>query len=137
MSRPQVSGNQMLGGLTLFYFVLLKQQGLAKANCIFNSGRGRERLHTHTNQTDFSKFVFLTRWKRHSSEETHLPCWGLHSGNVSSDGCVHTAALSELPSRRDTVICQEKNMTQALGGVWGDWAEFKGRVGFQLDKALP
>lgn len=128
LSRPPVSGNQMPGGLTsfffffscLFYFVL-KQQGLAKANGSFqfwSRVRRWDGPHMHASQTDFSQFVFLTHWKPHSSEKIHLTCWGLLSRNVSSDCCVNTATLSEPPSQRDGAICQEKNTTQTLrGGV--------------------
>lgn len=104
----------------LFYFVL-KQQGLAKANGSFqfwSRVRRWDGPHMHASQTDFSQFVFLTHWKPHSSEKIHLTCWGLLSRNVSSDCCVNTATLSEPPSQRDGVICQEKNTTQTLrGGV--------------------
>lgn len=110
---------------------VLKQQGLRPTT--FSTPEGG--LHRHTSQTDFSEFVFLTHWKPHGSEKIHLTCWGLLSRNVSSDCCVNTATLSKLPSQCDGVICQRKNTTQAGGGENHAW--FKGRLDFQLDKAIP
>lgn len=111
--QPQVSRSQTEEGLSVLF--CFKATG-AKANYIFNSGRG---LHMHTSQTDFSEFVFLTHWKPHGSEKIHLTCWGLLSRNVSSDCCVNTATLSKLPSQWDGVICQGKNTTQTGGGGRG------------------
>lgn len=57
LSGPQVSGNQMLGELPFFFFgLVLKQQGLTKANCIFNSGRG---VYTHTQAKQTSPSLFF------------------------------------------------------------------------------
>lgn len=69
----------------------------------------------HTSQTDFSKFVFLTHWKPHSSEKIHLTCSSPLSRNVSRDGCVNTAKLSKPPSRWGGVIRQGKKLNPDPG----------------------
>lgn len=114
LSRPQVSGNQMLGGLT-FFSLSFKATGAGQGQLHFQLRKG-EGVYTHTHkpnrllQVCFSDTLETTQFRALSSHTLGLP-----SRNVSSDGCVNTAALGKLASPRDAGICQEKNRTGPLG----------------------
>lgn len=110
-------------------FICFKSKRGAPANLHFQLRKRGVR--THTSQTDFSTFVFLTRCKPRGWEKVPLTCWGLLSPDVSSGCCVNTATLSTWPSQGADVICQGEDPTQPL---WGARAWFKGRVGIRTPR---